>query len=414
MKDTNNIFPLLNKNKTYILGCSFGPDSMALFHMLYINHYSFVVAFVNYHKRKEADDEQKQLTEYCEQRNIKIEILSAPKCEEKRNFQEWARELRYSFFQMCLKKYNAEMVLVGHHQDDLLETYLMQNKRRSYVNFYGIKEVSCVNNVNIYRPLLSFSKQELLDYDINNNVPYSIDCSNLTNDYSRNEIRHSIIEHLSKEERLKLIEEINNKNNNRTYFDIENYLDGNSLDIKKIKKLDFNQFQLCLFSYLDWINIHVDLSNYFLLDLLKSINGNKSSFIKKIGNYLFVKEYDELYITKSLNVHDYEYIIEQPQNLVTNEFIISLSEDSTDRNISKDDYPITIRNVRFNDEYEIEGHLIPLRRAFINWKMPPSLRKTWPVILNKNNKIIYVPRYRKSFCDSHKTTFIINISALKS
>ena len=72
MKDTNNIFPLLNKNKTYILGCSFGPDSMALFHMLYINHYSFVVAFVNYHKRKEADDEQKQLTEYCEQRNIKI------------------------------------------------------------------------------------------------------------------------------------------------------------------------------------------------------------------------------------------------------------------------------------------------------------------------------------------------------
>ena len=74
----------------------------------------------------------------------------------------------------------------------------------------------------------------------------------------------------------------------------------------------------------------------------------------------------------------------------------------------------TFRNVRFNDEYEIEGHLVPLRRAFINWKMPPSLRKTWPVILNKNNKIIYVPRYRKSFCDSHKTTFIINISALKS
>ena len=87
-------------------------------------------------------------------------------------FVDSARELRYSFFQMCLKKYNAEMVLVGHHQDDLLQTYLMQNKTRSYVNFYGIKEVSCVNNVNIYRPLLSFSKQELLNYDIDNNVPY--------------------------------------------------------------------------------------------------------------------------------------------------------------------------------------------------------------------------------------------------
>ena len=114
MKDTNNIFPLLNKNKTYILGCSFGPDSMALFHMLYINHYSFVVAFVNYHKRKEADDEQKQLTEYCEQRNIKIEIfilqiitmnITSIKC---KNNDMYMQYLLYENKQMCSNIYINE------------------------------------------------------------------------------------------------------------------------------------------------------------------------------------------------------------------------------------------------------------------------------------------------------------------
>ena len=48
----------LDKNKKYLLACSFGPDSMALFDMLLKEGYKFAVAHVNYRLRSEADDEE--------------------------------------------------------------------------------------------------------------------------------------------------------------------------------------------------------------------------------------------------------------------------------------------------------------------------------------------------------------------
>ena len=54
----------LDKDKKYLLACSFGPDSMALLDVAYNNNFNFVVAHVNYHHRDEADYEEKSLREY--------------------------------------------------------------------------------------------------------------------------------------------------------------------------------------------------------------------------------------------------------------------------------------------------------------------------------------------------------------
>ncbi|MCQ3035794.1 MAG: tRNA lysidine(34) synthetase TilS, partial [Bacilli bacterium] len=126
----------LEKSKKYVLACSFGPDSMALFSMLYNEGYSFVVAHVNYHKRDASNFEEESLRKYCEERDIQIEVLSAPHSPEKTNFQEWARELRYDFFRKCLNKHECDAVLVAHQEDDFIETYIMQKERGSDVNFY--------------------------------------------------------------------------------------------------------------------------------------------------------------------------------------------------------------------------------------------------------------------------------------
>ena len=75
MKKSINLNLVKYKAKPYILGCSFGPDSMALLNMLIEQEYDVVVAFVNYHKREESKYEEKSLKEFCKiQQNILLKF----------------------------------------------------------------------------------------------------------------------------------------------------------------------------------------------------------------------------------------------------------------------------------------------------------------------------------------------------
>ena len=197
-------FTEVSKEKTFVLACSFGPDSMALFKMMLDAGLNFVVAHVNYRKRKESDFEEQSLREYCKKHNKVIEVLDLKDHKYTKNFQAEARELRYKFFAEVAKKYNAEVVFTAHQLDDHLETYFMQ-KDRGYVSYYGIKPFSEIFGVKVMRPLLDHTKKDLEEFDIRNNVPFSIDVSNLSDNYTRNKIRHSIIDKLSYEDKQKYI-----------------------------------------------------------------------------------------------------------------------------------------------------------------------------------------------------------------
>lgn len=93
-----------------------------------------------------------------------------------------------------------------------------------------------------------------------------------------------------------------------------------------------------------------------------------------------------------------------------NDFLkVDFSKDFEDRNIEKSDFPLTIRNLKATDTILIEGHSVKAGRAFINWKMPLYVRSIWPGVFNKDNKLVYVPRYREKFIDNHKSKFEINL-----
>ena len=74
MKKSINLNLVKYKAKPYILGCSFGPDSMALLNMLIEQEYDVVVAFVNYHKREESKYEEKN-GEIIMKTNSKLENI---------------------------------------------------------------------------------------------------------------------------------------------------------------------------------------------------------------------------------------------------------------------------------------------------------------------------------------------------
>ena len=68
----------LDASKKYLLACSFGPDSMALFSLLKEQGYTFEVAHVNYNMRSESLDEMTKLNEYCKENGNEFFRLGSP------------------------------------------------------------------------------------------------------------------------------------------------------------------------------------------------------------------------------------------------------------------------------------------------------------------------------------------------
>ena len=120
----------LSKEKKYLLACSGGPDSMALFKMLLNNNISFDVALVNYHKRKESVIEEESVRNYCLMHNIEFYLLDTRILNVTGNFQSWARKVRYDFFSEIINKGGYDALLTAHQKDDLIETYIFQKRRK--------------------------------------------------------------------------------------------------------------------------------------------------------------------------------------------------------------------------------------------------------------------------------------------
>ena len=386
----------LEKNKKYLLACSFGPDSMALFDMLYKEGYKFAVAHVDYHLREEATDEEIALRNYCLINGIGIYVKSVTEDLGESNLEKKCRDIRYNFFIDIVKEKGFDALLVAHQEDDLIETYLMQKRRKNLVNYFGIKEISYFTDVEIIRPLLKYRKGELLMYCKMFNVPYAIDKTNLEDHFLRNQIRHQIVAKMSNEERNNILKEIEEENQKLAAI-LNKVAQIKTNSIEEYNRLNDIEFLYAIVAMGRKIKEDFAISKEQGAELRKVLLSDKPNISLSVDGLMFVKEYDSFYIQEDVTPVDYEFVMNEP-GVLDNEYIfIDFRKDSSNRNVSLADYPITIRNARNDDLIVIKDYSKELRRMFIDWKMPASLRSRWPVILNKEGKIIYVPRYQKDF-----------------
>ena len=386
----------LEKNKKYLLACSYGPDSMALFDMLYKEGYKFAVAHVDYHLREEATDEEINLRNYCLMNGIGIYVKSVTEDLGESNLEKKCRDIRYNFFIDIIKEKGFDALLVAHQEDDLIETYLMQQRRKNLVNYFGIKEISYFTDVEIIRPLLKYRKGELLMYCKMFNVPYAIDKTNLEDHFLRNQIRHQVVEKMSNEERNNLLKEIEEENQKLAAI-LEKVAQIKTNSIEEYNRLNDIEFLYAIVAMGRKIKEDFVISKEQGAELRKVLLSDKPNISLAVDGLVFVKEYDSFYIQEEVTQTDYEFVMNEP-GVLDNEYIfIDFRKDSSNRNVSLADYPITIRNARNDDLIVIKDYSKELRRMFIDWKMPASLRSRWPVIINKEGKIIYVPRYQKDF-----------------
>ncbi|CAG8690425.1 2303_t:CDS:2, partial [Ambispora gerdemannii] len=113
---------ILSPNRLYILAVSGGPD---------------IVAHVNYKKRENSDYDEKLARNYCQKYSLPYEVyqVKGSECDLISNFQDRARQIRYNFFQKLADKHLTKYIVVAHHLDDHLETYLLQKQRKSLVEY---------------------------------------------------------------------------------------------------------------------------------------------------------------------------------------------------------------------------------------------------------------------------------------
>lgn len=344
------------------------------------------VAHMNYHHRDSADRDEKIVRNYCRKNGISFHKSDFKEENYKGNFQDNARKARYEFFNRLCNKFQLDEVLIGHNLDDFIETYLMQKQKNIGVSYYGIKERNEIYNVKVYRPLLNTEKNQLEKYCLKNNIIYGVDESNLSDQYTRNRIRHSKVEKMSLEEKKDLYRQIIdlNKENERRIKEAEKYLKGTVFDVDYFCKTP--DLQIFLHHHFP------EKSSKTIQEMIRQLKeSNNCVFEGK--DLLLVKEYGK--ISKTLPVKEYEYIYDSPKEIEYKNYgVFRLSDKGNSfegATLSKDDFPLTVRNYRPHDRIEMTYGKKGINRYFIDKKIPYYQRRMWPIVLNRCQNIILAP-----------------------
>lgn len=378
---------LNKKDGKWLIGVSGGPDSMALLHMCYESGMDIVVAHVNYHVRKEAEEEEAYVRNWCNEHGIVCFVRNEP-FEWTGNFEAAARTWRYDFFVILVKQYDLSGILCAHHQDDLLETYIMQKEKNIIPQWYGLKEETMYHGVRLVRPLLAYTKEELVQYCHMHNLHYYIDHTNLEPVHTRNVIRQDVSS-FSKEKRMELLTEIDEENNNQQAIrkQAETLFEMERLDLESYRKANEEVRLTALRKLVDEKGTHHYSRKY--MEELDGILMKQNDFLIPCGEEELVQCDDKAYMQKK--PVPYSFVLREVKKMKTAYFSIELEGTTVEKlSVSKEDFPLTIRNAKTGDVIAMRFGTKSVHRFFIDRHIPKGQRALWPVVENAQGQVIYV------------------------
>ena len=406
-------FPFLKDTKV-LIAISGGVDSVVLFHLLHKLNYDVSLAHCNFKLRgKESDlDEEfiKNLNQISSNQIFTI-IFDTEKYakEHKLSTQIAARELRYNWFQKLITEHKFEYVLTAHHADDNLETFLIHLTRGSGLDgFTGIPKV----NGNIVRPLLAFSREEILNFAKDNDIEWREDTSNASNKYIRNKIRHQVLPVLKEinpsvldsfattienlQESKQIIED---RIENIASEVLEKEANFIKIDIEKIKELSNSKaylYQLLKsYHFTEWNDVY---------DLLNAQSG-KQVFSK---THRLLKDRDVLILSKidlsnsiemAFQIEEEITEITNPIHLTFKEVIEKSTENKQTIYVDKDllKYPLILR------KWEKGDYIYPLgmqgkkklSKYFKDEKFSLIDKENTWILCNAENQIMWIINHRQ-------------------
>ncbi|MGM9927985.1 MAG: tRNA lysidine(34) synthetase TilS [Bacillus sp. (in: firmicutes)] len=426
---------LLSKGDRLLLGVSGGPDSLALLHYLYSirKQYSLelTVAHMDHMFRgQQSYDEYLFVKAFCTERGIPFEGIQVdvPKYIEQtgKTTQVAARELRYQFFDSVMKEHGIHKLALGHHGDDQVETILMRltrgasGKARAGIAYRRVESAT-----EVIRPFLWASKEEIEQYCHRHGLEPQLDASNMKPVYARNRYRLQVLpflktenpkvhehfqrfsEELLEDEEflLKMAEEKMQpfwmKKKNYSKIEISSFLNMS-------KPLQRRGIQLIL-NYL-YFERHVELSAAHIESVIKLFkNSHPSGEIHLPAGLKVEKSYDfctfsfeervqEAYsiplhipgVTMLPNGHSIEAkYIEDEEEEGNHLFILDPAQVKL---------PLMVRTRKPGDRMKLKGlnGTKKVKDIFIEKKIPLTERVTWPLLVDNNQQIIWIPGLKKS------------------
>lgn len=188
---------------TYVVAVSGGVDSMVLLDLLTKSQNKLKLNLIVAHLDHGIRSDSKKDLNLVKKVSQSFDLIFESKCLKLGpNISEAvAREKRYEFLESIRQKYEADSIITAHHQDDLIETAIVNLIRGS-----GRKGLSSLSSTKSrLRPLLNYPKSELINYANKHKLDWREDSTNLDQSYLRNYVRHKIVSRLDKQGRTQFV-----------------------------------------------------------------------------------------------------------------------------------------------------------------------------------------------------------------
>jgi len=193
----------------YLIGVSGGRDSVALLHRLTnLGYRKLIVCHLNHQLRGQSSAADARFVEkLAAQYGVDFEFGSANvraiAKKKKNSIETAAREARYSFFAKTAKRRRCHTIFLGHHADDLVETFLLNLIRGAgLTGLAAMRDVSTRDidgvNLTIVRPLLSVWRSDIDKYVQQYHLKFREDATNKNLAATRNRLRNRIIPYLER------------------------------------------------------------------------------------------------------------------------------------------------------------------------------------------------------------------------
>lgn len=274
-------YRMIQKGDRIVAGISGGADSVCLLYLLKelqkIYDFSIIAVHVNHHLREgEAVRDEEFVRELCSREevpfyacHVDVEKISQ---ESGISLEEAGRNARYESFSQICQKEGGNKIALAHHQDDLAETMLHHLARGT--GAAGLCSLKPVYG-NRIRPLLCMTRREVEIYLEQKKICWQTDSTNLDDHYTRNKIRHHVVDYLCQEINPKTVSHM--AQTAKELGEIQDFLE--QLTEEKMKKYSQKQGQKIFLA--EKLREENDLlSRRIILRALKEVSGKTKDFTR--------------------------------------------------------------------------------------------------------------------------------------
>ena len=383
-----------------IVGVSGGCDSMVLAHLLYEAHYDFIIAHVHHGLRTASDEEATFIENWARERNITFRMtrlewrgqsVSQARC----------REERYLFFEQVMQETGRKHLLLAHHGDDQLETLLIQ-LLRGEATVDGIPMNRSFGTGKIHRPLMNWTKQELLDYAMRHQIEWREDATNAETKYLRNRIRHDILPRLAQirpgfEEATihaaLLRQQVQAEHQTYVKGFIQRHMTDDGLPVEEINLLPTDLRRLVLPTLIPGLSLSKDGNDRFLAWLRVDMPSSEVYY----GNWRIRRTYGYLTCVRQSEVDSVLEPFQVEASLGTyryGEHQMTFSRGDRGIPLPEITFPLTVRSPLPGDRIQLAVGTKKVSRILIDAKVPAYLRAEVPVVVDATGQVLAVIGHR--------------------